>query len=149
MAITYEQIMERLLAEGYENVHGHGTQIIVNNRGEIDLYDGEATISDRLTRKPGYGNHESFHDINELFADIMATWPKFEPTNAFSVLGYIDDRPVFKGDRLYVDIRGTCATEWGNGQFVDNSANEGQGLIIIFQDGDYRMARNLVWVPIK
>jgi hypothetical protein len=63
------------------------------------------------------------------------------------VLGYVEDRPVFKGDKLYVDIRGTCAREWGPAQVAAQGANEGQGAMIVFEGGDYRMNKDLVWEP--
>lgn len=148
MTITYEQLMARLQAEGYENVHGDGCQIIVNNRGEIEEWQDGWRVDTRIGKERTH--HAGTNDIDELFKQIEAEWPKFEPTNAVGpVLGYIGNRPIFKGDRLYVDIRGTCATEWGEGQIAENSANEGQGNVIIFQDGDYRMARALVFAPIK
>ena len=80
--ITYEAVMQRLLAEGYENVHGDGYhQIIVNNRGEIEFdYYGKvprAQLYDRLV--PGYGDHFNLSDIDMLFADIALTWTKEEP----------------------------------------------------------------------
>jgi hypothetical protein len=62
-------------------------------------------------------------------------------------IGVVERRPVFKGDRLYVDIRGTCATVWGDGQIAAQGANEGQGPLIIFEDGDYRPCDRLVWGP--
>jgi hypothetical protein len=77
--MTLEDIMNRLVAEGYENCHYDGsTQIIVNNRGEVELMYGEAQIYDRLAPWPGYGNHKSHMDIDSLFADINATWAKAE-----------------------------------------------------------------------
>ena len=148
MAISIEQIMARLQAEGYENCHRDSDyQVIVNNRGEIDSNDGEKwTVFTRI------GKHRSefpyTDDINELFRQIEAEWPKYEPTNAVGpILGYVRNRPVFKGDRLYVNIIGTCETEWGEGQIAESSGNEGQGNMIIFEGGDYRMERNLVWAP--
>jgi hypothetical protein len=62
-------------------------------------------------------------------------------------LGTVEGRPVYPGDKLYVDIRNTCATEWGDGQIASMGANEGQGAMIIFEDGDYRMCDRLVWEP--
>lgn len=83
-------------------------------------------------------------------------YPHFEPATPEQarqlaeyneVLGHVESRPVFKGDRLYVDIRGTCATQWGEPQVASMGVNEGQGPIIVFERGDYRMTHNLVWEP--
>lgn len=63
------------------------------------------------------------------------------------VLGYVEGKPVYKGDKLYVDIRNTCATEWGKGQIVESSGNDGQGNMIIFEGGDYHSDKRLVWEP--
>lgn len=78
--MTLEDIMNRLVAEGYENCHYDGScQIIVNNRGEVELEYGEARIYDRLSPWPGYGNHPYRTDIDLLFQDINTTWEKKEP----------------------------------------------------------------------
>lgn len=60
-------------------------------------------------------------------------------------LGIVEGRPVYPGDKLYVDIRDTCATEWGEPQIAHIGANEGQGPMIVFTSGDYRMCDRLVW----
>ena len=67
--------------------------------------------------------------------------------NTTKPIGIVDGRSVYPGDRLYVDIRGTVATEWGTGQIAAQGANEGQGAMIIFHGGDYRMCDRLVWAP--
>jgi hypothetical protein len=67
--------------------------------------------------------------------------------NTTKPIGIVEGRSVYPGDRLYVDIRGTVATEWGTGQIAEQGTKEGQGSIIIFQGGDYRMCDRLVWEP--
>ncbi len=68
-------------------------------------------------------------------------------TTEVKSIGIVEGRPVYPGDRLYVDIRGTCATTWGDSQVASQGANDGQGPMIIFQGGDYRMCDRLVWEP--
>jgi hypothetical protein len=81
MSINYDQVMTRLVADGYENCHGDGEhQIIVNNRGEIEFYLRRevpvAMIYDRLVAN--YGNHEEHTDLDSLMADVERTWSKKE-----------------------------------------------------------------------
>lgn len=78
--MNLQDIMDKLVAAGFENCHvSDGCQIIVNNRGEIDLdSNGEATIFDRLT--PGYGNHRPTSDLDQLLTTVQVTWSKKEPT---------------------------------------------------------------------
>lgn len=83
--------------------------------------------------------------------------PLFEPATpaeakellkANRILGHVDGKPVFKGDVLYVDIRGTCEKQWGKGLVASQGANEGQGPMIVFENGDYRMTDRLLWNPV-
>lgn len=60
-------------------------------------------------------------------------------------IGRVEGRLVYPGDKLYVDIRGTCATDWGDPQVAVQGCNEGQGPLIIFESGDYRPCDRLVW----
>jgi hypothetical protein len=68
-------------------------------------------------------------------------------TTEVKSIGLVEGRPVYPGDRLYVDIRETCATVWGDSKIAIQGANEGQGPMIIFVGGDYRMCDRLVWEP--
>jgi hypothetical protein len=79
MAITIDQVMQKLADEGYENFRKYDeTQIIVNNRGEIDFYDGKAKIYSRVT-PGGIGDRESITNINELMLIVKANWTRKEP----------------------------------------------------------------------
>lgn len=92
-----------------------------------------------------------------VIADNDVEHPLFEPAlpaqaqalyEANRPLGTVQERSVFKGDVLYVDIRGTCAETWGKGKVAAQGANEGQGAMIVFEDGDYRKTTQLVWRPV-
>ena len=97
---------------------------------------------------------DSAHSDN-IYDDAADAIEKLEKTIAEmrvdvdvrAVIGIVEGRPVHKGDKLYVDIRDTCATEWGSPGTAVRGANEGQGPMIIFESGDYRMVSSLVWEP--
>ena len=80
--MEYIDIKTALEAEGFENVHGGNgcsMQVIVNNRGEINLnFDGSAEINNRLVPWPAplpivHQTHES------LMEEVRRVWPKKEP----------------------------------------------------------------------
>lgn len=77
MTITIQDILQRLNDEGYEHCFQDGKQdqIIVNNRGEIDGWFGKWEVCSRLDDI----HREGTTDIDVLFADIAAAWPKKEP----------------------------------------------------------------------
>ena len=80
--MTSQEILSRLLAEGYKNCFldrvNPSYTIILNRRGEIDSVDGVNgpwQVCDRLD--PAYV--EPTDNMDQLFADIEATWSKEEP----------------------------------------------------------------------
>jgi hypothetical protein len=82
MAINIDDVMQYLAREGYENFSKYDdTQIIVNNRGEIDFQDGLATIYSRITPREtkGPGDRKPCSHINELMLVVKANWTRKEP----------------------------------------------------------------------
>jgi hypothetical protein len=77
MAVTLDQVMQMLADEGYENFREYNGQIIVNNRGEIDVYDGAASVNNRIGGD--YGPNKRFHHINEVKLVVKSLWTRAEP----------------------------------------------------------------------
>lgn len=76
--MTLQNILDRLLADGYEgcNVSPWAPKSInVPNFGEVELAHGEAKIFDKKYPWPDYGNHTCYKSIDDLFVDIHKTWP--------------------------------------------------------------------------
>ena len=76
--MTINDILSRLVADGYEGchvAHWDPKSIIVPKLGEVELAYGEAKVFDKKHPWPHYGEHQCFKNIDDLFADIHATWP--------------------------------------------------------------------------
>lgn len=83
--MTLNEILNRLIDDGYTDSYidkVNSNTIIIPKKGEVELAHGEATIFDAKFAWPGYGDHACFKKIDDLFADIHATWPikKLEET---------------------------------------------------------------------
>lgn len=62
------------------------------------------------------------------------------------VLGTVDDRDVFKGDKLYRDMRGT-GKPWGEPLVAMDMCIYQTEETITFENGDYHTPEKLVWMP--
>jgi hypothetical protein len=76
--MTLQDIMKALRAAGFENCHFDGQdQIIVNNRGEIELFDfNSATIHNRLVKN---GPRLEYKTLESLMEEVKKTWAAKEP----------------------------------------------------------------------
>jgi hypothetical protein len=84
-------------------------------------------------------------DKNEMQAGRTA--PDAVESDALGeVLAHVQGKPVRRGDKLYLDIRGTSLKEWGDPLTVATSWHN-QGLHVQFTNGDYRLPERLVWAP--
>jgi hypothetical protein len=78
--MTLQEILNRLIAEGYENCHTDGHQIIVNNRGEIEpCIEGAWQIYSRFPNIGWVDPVTMITNIDILFAQIEQIWTKKEP----------------------------------------------------------------------
>jgi hypothetical protein len=78
--MTLHDILNRLIAEGYENCRTDGYQIIMNNRGEIDpCFGGGWQIYSRFPDLGWVNPGVMITDISELYKQIEQIWTKKEP----------------------------------------------------------------------
>ena len=83
--MTLQDIMERLVEDGFTCHFSGSKQIIVIGHGEVELAYGEAKIFDSKYPWPGYGDHECHKNLESLFEDIHKTWPKETSCETLSV----------------------------------------------------------------
>lgn len=103
--ITLEQLHARFAKDGWYNIHYDMAQIIVNNRGEVDVEDGVARVNSRIPNVGMLATKDGvvrFDDIDKLFVVLDAIWPRrdeFESIN-FTTAKHVKDLMWFEGPLL-------------------------------------------------